>query len=199
MKFSELLKAEMDRREAAERNIEKFLSGLRFNRKFWEKVAEFKASGKNARMLWEYMMSTRPMYSSSELKPSINLCSYLIDENGDDIASRRDIYLEISGNKMFERALENHGVLVEDGQFKIPDDMEIPEDSSAIRSSEIHCLGPQYYPCRSIPAPDNVSVDESAILDRIIDSANKAQELYEKISSTNNKPKSPLSKLKFWK
>ena len=122
MKFSEILKAEMDRQAVIEHEQEKVLSGLRLHRRFWEAVATFKAKGKTS-MLYEWMMA---MNYSSSLGPHPEFFYLVIDENGIQIEGRRDINLNLTYEEILHRVLKNHGVSFEGNELKIPDDLEIP-------------------------------------------------------------------------
>ena len=190
MKFGEILKAETDKKAAEKQKREKVISGLRFNREFWEKIAELKAEGHPSDYIYQYMAHNNftPQLAGEVggtdligIRLIPKFFDYLIDEKGNKVESRSVLDIYPTYYEMFDGILKNHGVLVEGTELKIPDDLEIPDpiiaplESERTSSCDVH-------------------------LDRIIESGNKAQELYEKISPSQDKPKKGfLSKLKFWK
>ena len=193
MKFGEILKAEMDKKAAEKQRLEKVISGLRFNRRFWEKIAELNAEGHDSNYIYQYMAHSNftPQFSHefrdmAVIRLTPKYFDYLIDEKGSKVESRIELDIYPTYQEMFDGVLKNHGVLVQDGKLEIPDDLEIPEETSHSDSS--------------ITTPETVcESNKDAYLDRIVESGNKAQELYEKISPSQDRPKSLLSKLKFWK
>lgn len=132
MKFGEILKAEMDKKVAEKQKQEKIISGLRFNRRFWEKIAELKAEGYSSKHIYEYMVnvgtSDRELQYLTGIRLIPKFFDYLVDGKGRKVGSRSELGIYPTYQELFEEVWKNHGVLVEGTELKIPDDLEIPEE-----------------------------------------------------------------------
>jgi hypothetical protein len=132
MKFSEILKAETDKKVAEKQKQEKILSELRFNRRFWEKIAELKAEGYPSDYIYPYMVNVgtadRELQYLTGMRLTPKFFDYLVDVKGNQIGSRSELDIYPTYHEIFERTLKNHRVLVEGTELKIPDDLEIPEE-----------------------------------------------------------------------